>query len=234
MARNTSLSQLLTQLQAEVGLSLLPASGTSSKDHRIQLLNRVQDRLYRSFDWDFSVIRRDVPVVKGDRFLTFPSSIDLERIDVATMSTTANGNDWRELGYGIGDGDYRQQAEGDQGSPLKWAPYEGGKFELWPAADGPYRVRFWGVATLVKMVADSDRAILDDTLIVLHAASEVLKRQKAPDWEDKLRDAQVHLTRLRAQMGGNKRAPFVMGGGVSGLIGDASPPPVQGLDYISA
>ena len=232
MARGRQLSQLLNALQAEVGLSLLPASATSSIDHRVQLLNRVQARLYAAFDWDFAFVKRDVPVVAGARFLAYPADLDYERIQWAAISPGTDSSDWCELGYGVGEGAYRQIAEGTQGNPRRWAPHEGEDFELWPVADGPYRVRFRGAKNLALMVNPSDRAVLDDTLIVLHAASEMLKRAKLGDWEDKAREAQLHFTRLRGQVGGNKRSPFVSGGGVSGLMGDTPARPVRGLDYI--
>lgn len=234
MARGQQLSQLLQQLQAEVGLSLAPNTGLSTTDHRIQLLNRWQARLYAAFDWDFAFVKRDVAVAVRDRLLQFPADLELERIDVSSIATGTANNDWRELGYGIGEAQYRLTDENAIGCPQRWAPAEGGKFEIWPSADGPYRVRFRGAAQLQKMVNSSDRAVLDDTLIVLHAASEVLKRQKAPDWEDKLREAQMHFTRLRSMLGGNKRRSFVSGGGVSGLIGDRPRPLVPGLDYIAS
>lgn len=234
MARGRQLSQLLDQLQAEAGMSLLPASATSSKDHRIQILNRVQDRLYKAFDWDFAFVKRDVPTVPGDRYLNLPADIELERINYVRISSGTAGNDWRPMGYGIGEANYRVTAEGTNGCPQSWAPSEDNKFEIWPAADAAYRVRFRGVKVLPLMVNPSDRAVLDDTLIVLFAASELMKRQKLLDWEDKLREGQLHFTRLRSMNGANKREPFVMGGGQTGLLGDAQRPLVPGLDYIAS
>jgi len=93
MARGRQLSQLLDQLQAEAGMSLLPASATSSKDHRVQVLNRVQDRLYKAFDWDFAFIKRDVPTVIGDRYLNLPADIELERVNYVRISNGTAGND---------------------------------------------------------------------------------------------------------------------------------------------
>jgi hypothetical protein len=234
MARGRQLSQLLNQLQAEVGMSLLPASSVSSREHRMQLLNRTQDRLYRAYDWDFAFIKRDVTAGKGTRYLNFPVDLELERVVYAGISTGTSSSDWRPLGYGITETQYRITAEDGQGSPQRWAPYEDGRFELWPVPDGSYRVRFRGIKLLPVMVNDADRAVLDDTLVVLYAASEIMKRQKLPDWEDKLREGQLHFTRLRAQLGGNKRTSFVNGGGVSGLVGDATPTPVPGLDYMTS
>ncbi len=233
MPRGRQLSQLLNQLQAEAGMSLLPASAVSSRDHRTQILNRVQARLYAAYDWDFAFIKRDVALTAGMRFANLPVDIDFDRVNQANISQGTAGDDWRPLGYGIGDGCYRASGEGVQGCPERWAPAEEKQFELWPTPDGDYRVRFRGVKVLPLMVEDADRAVLDDTLIVLHAAAEVMKRAKLPDWEDKLREAQLHFTRLRSMSGANKRAPFVMGGGISGLAGDYQPPPVRGLDYMT-
>jgi hypothetical protein len=48
------------------------------------------------------------------------------------------------------------------------------------------------------MVSDSDRADLDDRLIVLFAAAEILAKQKSPDAKNKLDMANARLLRLRA------------------------------------
>ena len=234
MARGRQLSQLLNQLQAEVGMSLLPASGVSSREHRVQLINRTQDRLYRSYDWDFAAIKRDVAVAQGGRYYNLPVDLELERIAYAAISQGTNSSNWRELGYGITESEYQQTAEGSQGSPQRWGPAENGQFEIWPVADGNYRVRFRGLKVLPLLVNDADRAVLDDTLLVMYAAAEMMKRQKLSDWEDKLREGQLHFTRLRAQLGGNKRRSFVNGGGVHGLVGDRTPVPVPGLDYMTS
>ena len=233
MSRGRQLSQLLNMLQAESGMSTLPASSVSSRDHRVQLLNRVQARLYAAYDWDFAWIYRDVQMPQGTRYATLPADIDFDRVNQANISQGADSDDWRGLGYGIGDAQYRQIGENVQGCPQTWAPSEGDQFELWPTPDDTYRVRFRGLKVLPLMVNSDDRAVLDDNLIVLHAASELMKRQKLPDWEDKLREGQLLFNRLRSMSGGNKRAPIIMGGGISGLIGDYTPPPVRGLDYMT-
>lgn len=214
-------------------MSLLPASSTSSRDHRVQLLNRVQARFYAAYDWDFSFIYRDVAMTQGVRYAALPVDIDFDRVNSTAISEGTDSDDWRPLGYGITEREYAQTGEGEQGAPQKWAPHEGGDFELWPVPDGAYRMRFRGIKVLPLMVNNSDRAVLDDTLIVLQAASELMKRQKLPDWEDKKQEAQLHFTRLRSFSGGNKRGPIIMGGGISGLIGDCQPRPVRGLDYMT-
>lgn len=231
MARGRQLSQLLNQLQAEAGMSLLPASAVSTRDHRVQLLNRVQARLYAAYDWDFAWIKRDVATPVGTRYANLPADIDFGRVNQAWI-TEQGSSDWRELGYGITEANYRCTSEGEQGCPQRWGPNEDLGFELWPVPDNDYSVRFRGCKVLPLMVEPADRAVLDDTLIVLHAASEIMKRAKLPDWEDKQREAQMHFMRLRAQVGGNKRRSTIMGGGWSGLIGDRPAPQVPGLDYI--
>lgn len=234
MARNQQLSQLLNQLQAESGMSTLPASAVSTKEHRIQLLNRTQARLHAAFDWDFLFIKRDVQMNQGQRWGSFPSDMVFERVNQAVIQEAAPGSTWRGLGYGITEGDYNATAEGTQGCVQRWAPAENAQFELWPVPDQDYVVRFRGIKSLTLMVNENDRAMLDDTLIVLHAAAELMKRMKLPDWEDKQREAQLHFTRLRSMNGGNKRRPFINGGAQSGLIGDARSNPVRGLDYMTS
>jgi hypothetical protein len=54
---------------------------------------------------------------------------------------------------------------------------------------------------------------LDDQLIILFAASELLTRQKSPDAQMKGQQAQVHYQRLRARL--SKTEPLVLGGSES-------------------
>ena len=61
-------------------------------------------------------------------------------------------------------------------------------------------LRVVGIKNLSNLVNGSDRADLDDHLLVLFAASEILSRNKAGDAEAKMVQAQTHYQRLRARL----------------------------------
>ena len=74
-----------------------------------------------------------------------------------------------------------------------------------------------------QFVAAADTADLDDQLIVLYTAAEVLTRQKQGDAQNKLAQAQAHYQRLKARMA--KTDTFVIGGGEpEGMYRPKGPP----------
>ena len=84
-------------------------------------------------------------------------------------------------------------------------------------------IKVTGIKNLSNLVADSDTADLDDQLIVLYAAAEVLTRQKQSDANNKLGQAQAHYARLKARMA--KTETFVISGGEpEGMYRPKGPP----------
>jgi hypothetical protein len=71
------------------------------------------------------------------------------------------------------------------------------------------------------MVNDSDVAMLDDNLIVLFAAAEMLARAKSDDAQGKMSAANELFTKLKGS--GIKNDVFVMGGGM----------PVEGQSFLN-
>ena len=55
MARGTSLGVLLDDLRAEVGHSLQPNLGKSTRDVLINMLQRTQRRLWDDYSWFFTL-----------------------------------------------------------------------------------------------------------------------------------------------------------------------------------
>lgn len=230
MARGTSLGQLLDDLRAEVGHSLQPNLGKSTRDVLINMLQRTQRRLWDDYSWPFLRITRDITIGAGQRYYDIPNDLVFERIE---RVETKHGDVWTKLKYGISSEDYNQH-DSDRGvrsSPVRrYDAYENNQIELWPipanntdAATGMNSVRVTGIKNLSPFVADSDTADLDDQLIVLYAAAEVLTRQKQSDANNKLGQAQAHYARLKARMA--KSETFVISGGEpEGMYRPKGPP----------
>ena len=231
MARGTSLGQLIEDLRSEVGHSLQPSLGKSTRDVLINTLQRTQRRLWDDYSWPFLRVRRDITVNTGQRYYDLPADMVFERIEVVEYK---NGHTWDKLGYGIGRHEYNQH-DSDRNitsHPIeKYAAYENNQIEFWPipnkntnAADGDGAIRIHGIKNLSAFVAEADLADLDDQLIVLYAAGEVLARQKQADAQNKLAQAQAHYARLKARL--SKTDSFVIGGGMpeSGYGGKGSRP----------
>jgi len=218
MARGTSLGQLLEDLRSEVGHSLQPSLGKSTRDVLINTLQRTQRRLWDDYSWPFLRVRRDISINIGQRYYSLPSDMVFERIEEVEYK---NGHIWDKLAYGVGRTQYNQHDSdrGIQSHPIeRYAAYEGNMIEFWPipnrntnASDGDGEVRLHGIKNLSPFVAENDLADLDDQLVVLYAAGEILSRQKQADAQNKLAQAQAHYSRLKARL--SKTDSFVIGGG---------------------
>ena len=217
MARGTSLAVLINDLRAEVGHSLLPSLGKATRDVLINQLQRVQRRLWDDYNWNFLKVRRDLSINAGQRYYDLPSDIVFERI---TRVETKHGDNWSKLMYGIGADEYNQYDSdaGERSSPVRrYDNYENNQIEFYPVPannsqpNGTDSVRIHGIRNLTPLVAEADTADLDDQLIVLFAASEILARQKQADAQQKLAQASAHYARLKARNA--KTETFVIGGG---------------------
>ena len=185
--RGTTLGELVTQLRAEMGESLQASLGLNTLENYKMRLRREQERLYD--DWDWQILRGyyDVPMQAGERYYDFPVVPEsLEKVEVLF-------NDfWFPLRKGISGVEYSSFPNDQQYDPVqKWDNYLdplGGdstvdnlQFEVWPIpqVDGASTVRFWGKRVLPPLISDSDKAILDDQLIVLYAAATLMKDSEA-------------------------------------------------------
>lgn len=213
MARGTSLLALRDQLKAEIGASSNVAMGVNTIEQFDNLLRRTQQRLWNDFDWTFAMIERDEPLLTNTRYYTFDSDIDYDRIFETHVKY---GNIWHPLEYGIGPAQYNNHDSdnNERTEPTtRWRHYENNQFEVWPVpTTNSQTLRFKAVKKLPTLVAPTDTATLDDTLIVLYAAAEYLARTKAADAPAKLSQATAHYNRLKGL--GLKTDRFIYGGGI--------------------
>jgi hypothetical protein len=213
MARGTQLSALVDALRAEIGASTNVSMGVNSLPALHHILNRTQAWLWEKFDWPFAYIERDEQMVNGERYYGFDPEIDFGRITEANVRYSSS---WRPLAYGIGVDQYNSSdpSDGDkQDPPTNWRHYEGNQFEVWPMpSSNECVVRFKAIKKLPKMVNDHDLALLDDNLIVLFAAAELLARAKSQDAQGKMSAANELFTKLKGS--GIKNDVFTLGGGM--------------------
>lgn len=229
MARGTSLSQMRDQLRAEIGASVNPAMGTNAVHGMNLLLSRTQERLWSDYDWPFMIVDRDVQLNAGQRIYSFPADLDFNRIIRTDVKYSAT---WRPLDYGIGVEQYNfmdSDLDQRQDPALRWQHDGNVQFEVWPIpASGDMTLRFNGVKNLKPLVADTDVCDLDDKLIILFAAAEMLAHNKAADAGSKASLATAHYNRLRGNS--MKSGMFTYGGGgnnggFKGMMGGKMPNP---------
>lgn len=221
-----TLSEMLTDLKAEVGYSLTVAHGVNRDDTLKYILKRVQRELYASYDWPQFALYEKKTFTAGERYIGPFTNIDYERINRVWCS---QGNQWTPLTYGITPANY---AVADPDADIRSYPITNWKLdpvnnavEVWPLPSTNGTLMVQGQKNLGALVSDSDSSTLDGTLIVLFAAAEVLARDKAEDAALKLQKAQQFLASIRAQFSGDKHRPF-------SLVADGGRRPRVGIDYI--
>ena len=224
MARHVTLLRILDQLRAEARLSMNPAHNRQVRDAHVNMLQRIQERLWDDFTWPHLRVHRLKAVAKGQRYYTPPSDFQIDNIEKIEVK---DGGSWRRLEVGI-DAEHYSAHDSDLDErawpPMRWQIHEDEDIEIWPISDlngdpktNEGMLKFTGIRNLKPFYKDADRADLDDNLLVMFGAAELLAAQGAKDAQLKLDQANQIYRRQRGGLTPRKR--FRMFG-----IGPALPP----------
>lgn len=207
MARRTTLTKLLDKLRVAARLSLNPAHNLHNRSHQVEMLQAEQERLWEDFDWPHMRIERQVALQAGQRYYDTPAEIAIDRIEKIELFSDGA---WRPLYAGI-DGEHYTawNSDLDQRSwpPRRWKIHEDEDIEIWPISDTngdattlEGYLKFTGIRNLNALVDDSDRADLDDDMLVNYVAAGVLAASGAKDAKLKLDKANARYAKLRGRM----------------------------------
>lgn len=189
--------------------------GNDNRAYLQRLLKRQYEFLCDEFDWSFLHIGNDdatKTLQAGERFYDFPVKMDLKN---TVLADTFYGNVWVPLVYGIDMQNYTSMNPelNQRADPqTNWRVYSDRQFEVWPmpASNGKL-VRFTGKKLPEVLVGDTSRADMDDLLIVLYVAAEVLAKQSSKDGELKLAAAKQRMQQMRAAYGSRSKVRIGMG-----------------------
>jgi hypothetical protein len=206
MARNKTLISLLQDYRIEVGASSNPAHNSNARDAQVLALQQAQVRLWRDHDWPHLRVRRYLDLQAGQRYYdprgakledgTAASDLGIERLETIEVRW---GDEWTPVLPGIGLPHYSTYDSdlNERSWPVeRWQIYEEEQIEVWPipsdnadttTLDG--RMRLTGIRDLRTLVADDDRADLDDDLIVKWGAIKSLSRSGNKDAQVVLEEA---------------------------------------------
>jgi len=228
MARGTQFQDIVKMVELEAGMSASTSANTQIQDHLKHIVNKNYAWLYNNYTWPFSVVTTDEALSAGSRYYTINADLDFEGV---TEVWSKYGSEWVPVEYGIDPFEqynlYNSDDDERSDPVLRWQAYDLTQYEVWPipASSGTLRMR--GRKKLAKLVNDSDTAVLDDYLLALFSAAELLQRQRSDDAQAKFQQANSYLTDLRANNASSKQAPFVVGGGRRRAV--LRP----GLDYVN-
>lgn len=212
MARRTTLGTLVAQLRSETFNSTNSGHSVSLEPTWKYLLARVQEKLWDEFEWPHLRIFADKALQAGQRYYDFPTGVRFDRVKGVWVR---NGSQWVPLLRGVGPEQYSVYDSDDtdaRSDPARrWDFYAGAaadQFEVWPMpatnADATTRegyVRFAAIKTLAPLVSESDRADLDDRLIVLGAAVDLLVERESASARSKINE----FRELKKTLHGNSK-----------------------------
>lgn len=218
MARGAQLQSLVSYLRAEAGLSQKVSVGTDQEDKLKHLLRRTQETLYDAHDWTFLQHFFSKALSAGQRYYDMPSGLADTRIVEAAIDD--GSEEPRPVDYGIGFAEYAtyNSDEDERADPVeRWdfrrTSATATQIEVWPIpASSNQTLRFKGIRSLPALTANTDTAALDDHLIVLFAAAEIMASQENKGASLKLQLATDRLNVLKGLHAGPVK-PFQMGGG---------------------
>lgn len=207
MARGATLIKLLNDLRAEARLSMNAAHNAQDRDRQVQMLQRKQEWFWEDFAWPHLRVERFLDLQAGQRFYDMPDDLDIDRIQKIEVKADQV---YQPLCWGI-DAEHYAAYDSEKGQ-RQWPPrrvriYEDEQLEIWPISDTDYdpatqegRIKITGIRRLAPLVKDSDRADLDDRLLVLHCAAELLAAQGAKDAQVKMDQATARYAKLRGDL----------------------------------
>lgn len=227
MPNRLPLSEMVSDLRAEVGHSLVGGQGTNMEDTLKYQLKRTQRELYRAYDWPSLIIDEQVDVPANSRYLPEFVNIDKEQIN---QLWCRQGTEWFPITYGIDPAHYSLYDPENNvvGFPIQRYKYDelSEALEIWPLTSIDTRVLARGQILLPPLVDDADKSLLDGTLIVLFAAAHLLARQQDEDAALVQSKGQAYLNSILRNQGSQKRPTLSM------ARADGGRRPRAGIDYI--
>lgn len=204
--RGTTLVRLLDLYRHECRLSGNPAHNAQARDAQVNHIQRTQEWLWDDFSWPFLRVERYIDAQTDQRYYAPPEDVHLERI---TKIELRYQDAYIPLDAGI-DAVHYTTYDSDLGEtqwpPQRWRISEDEQIELWPIPSANYdpvtlegRIKITGIKKLSPLVDDGDRADLDDRLIILFCAAEVLAGRGEKDAGFKLDQAKQRYATLRGQ-----------------------------------
>lgn len=207
MARGTTLDKMLFDLRVACRLSINAAHNTQAREAQIQALQRKQEWYWNDFAWPHLRVDRIIEVQAGQRYYAMPADMDIDRI--SHIAFRSDGV-FQPMRAGIDDSHYAV-SDSDTGQrdwpPRRWQITEDEQLEIWPISSQNYdpvtqegRIRITGIRRLKRFTAETDRADLDDQLIVKSCAADFLAANGAKDAQLKLDEANRLYVKLRGQL----------------------------------
>lgn len=202
MPVGTTLATLRQMLSAECGDEMDESLAPAPVMLNNQLLNNWQSFLVNQHGYLRGKARVSLAALAGQQYYDLPAGIDFDRLEKPEFTNLSNFR--YTIGFGIGQREYNifRSDLGVQATPvMKWDLVNtGGKLqiELWPVPSQAQTIELSGLLPLTVMVADADKCVVDDLVLVLFTAADKLARKESPQAPAKAAQAQAALNSIKA------------------------------------
>ena len=236
MARGTQFSQLVYMLRAQLRRSTNVNVGVDDLPELKAAINSQYAQQWARYDWPFLCgFFPALPLQAGQRYYQLPTGLTYDRIKEVTVYFSGvpqrvergihfqdyvlfnpDGGSAQGAFTGAFTQEFQPGATGAYSDPvLRWDIRAGTagqeQLEVWPVPSSNSQfMRFWGYLASPYLVNDSDQCWLDDLLVVLYAASDLLALDESeprvglpPASQLKLKEADAYFNMLtsNASMG---------------------------------
>lgn len=165
------------------------------------LLQNAQFQIYWFQNWKKLTKYTDLTVGVGQTLIDYPLTANPERVLKLSVNIGTGTQSWHDLTEGIESWHYNTVTLPSY--PLRYERYE--QIELWPECDVVRTLRVWFIKALDPFTEPTDRATVDDELILLHATSSGKSHYRQPDAPSWASQLDAMLAKLRGTAFGNRR-----------------------------
>lgn len=217
MARGQSLATIRQQLRAEIKHAVNPALGVDFQASLDQAIRLAYTTLHESYDWPHLRMWGSKTVAAGGRYYDLPTGMLVENLREIKQIESSNIYD---IERGISFEEYAQwDSDADERSDFidRWeivSTAEGAEqIEVWPIpATNAGTLKIKGKRTRVALVDDEDLCDLDDFLVVLVAAADLLVEKKPKEAQAKANRATVLVGKALGNMSSGNQITSLGGG----------------------
>ncbi len=202
-----TLGELRGTLLARLGMGGMGASGGANLALIDSFLQNGQSQLYRLQDWKHLQDFKDVTTGVGQSRYDYPTTgtynaaSTCERDQRILRIETVISGEYVPVHEGITTAMWSSMDT--RGQPQRYERYR--QIQVYPEADQAYTLRIWYVSDLARFTETSDRASLDDDMILLHALANAKAHYRQPD-------AQVYQGQLNTLLASLRGQSFSQGG----------------------
>ena len=212
MALRKTFAEIVDATINEARLSTATSRGIDHRDHVEEIVKRNYYMLCEEFDsWQHLELKRDATgnrkvLQAGSRYYDWPTNLNPLKVTEAWVKW---GSVWMPVTFGITYMDYSiSDPSLDQRSDpiLQWDYYGGTQFEVWPfpnsdgVADGNNEIAFVGQKLPEQVTGDNSRLDMDDIVLQLLSAAEILNENQSKNAETKGQLAQRRLWDLQQKI----------------------------------